>query len=389
MKKIFSKIHLWLSIPFGLIITLVCFSGAMLVFEKEIMEWSCHDLFYVEKVGSTPLSLEQLVPVVEVTLPGDVKITGVNIFSDSTRTYQMNLSKPRRASIYVDQYIGKVKGRYERAPFFTFMLRMHRWLLDSVKPDGGIFAGKMVVGISVLMFVFILMSGVVIWWPRTRKALKNSTRIFVHKGWRTFWYSLHVTGGMYVCVFLLVMALTGLTWSFPWYRTAFYKIFGAHSEQVVSHDHKNGKMGRGDHKCSGDHECSGNHLVKTEGFGQNDSGIASWQKVYEQLKRENHNYKQITVAAGSASVSFNGWGNQRAYDRYMFNSGNGEITKKVLYEDWSREEKIRGWIYSVHIGSWGGWLTRILAFFACLIGVSLPLTGYYFWIRKWYVRRKS
>lgn len=49
MKKIFSKIHLWLSVPFGLLITLICFSGAMLVFETEVMELCRRDLYYVEK----------------------------------------------------------------------------------------------------------------------------------------------------------------------------------------------------------------------------------------------------------------------------------------------------------------------------------------------------
>ena len=50
MKKIFSKIHLWLSVPFGLLITLICFSGAMLVFETEVMELCRRDLYY-EPVG--------------------------------------------------------------------------------------------------------------------------------------------------------------------------------------------------------------------------------------------------------------------------------------------------------------------------------------------------
>ena len=50
----------------------------------------------------------------------------------------------------------------------------HRWLLDSMKPDGGIFLGKMIVGTATLMFVFVLISGIVIWWPRTKKALKLS-----------------------------------------------------------------------------------------------------------------------------------------------------------------------------------------------------------------------
>jgi uncharacterized iron-regulated membrane protein len=50
MKKIFEKIHLWLSVPFGLIITLICFSGAMLVFEDEVNELFRHELYYVETV---------------------------------------------------------------------------------------------------------------------------------------------------------------------------------------------------------------------------------------------------------------------------------------------------------------------------------------------------
>ena len=33
------------------------------------------------------------------------------------------------------------------------------------------------------------------------------------------------------CFFLLAMALTGLTWSFGWYRTGFYKVFGVEVQQ--------------------------------------------------------------------------------------------------------------------------------------------------------------
>ncbi len=47
MKKAFRKIHLWLSVPFGVIITLICFSGAMLVFENEIMQMTHRHLYYV------------------------------------------------------------------------------------------------------------------------------------------------------------------------------------------------------------------------------------------------------------------------------------------------------------------------------------------------------
>ena len=109
-------------------------------------------------------------------------------------------------------------------------------------------------------------------------------------------------------------------------------------------------------------------------------------KVYEQVKAQNPDYKQITVSNGTANVSFNRFGNQRASDRYSFNPRNGEITETTLYKDLDNSGKIRGWIFSVHVGSWGGMFTRILSFIASLLGATLPLTGYYLWIKKEIVR---
>lgn len=394
MRKIFRNIHLWLSVPFGILITLICFSGAALVFEKEVMELCHRELYFVKKVEAAPLPMEQLMTKVAATLPDSVSVTGVNISSDPERAYQVTLSKPRRASMYVDQYTGEIMGKYERAPFFNFMFRMHRWLLDSMKQDGGIFWGKMIVGTSTLMFVFVLISGVVVWWPRTRKALKNSLKIVANKGWRRFWYDLHVAGGMYALVFLLAMALTGLTWSFQWYRTGFYKTFGVEVQPSMGHGNAaanaTAKGGKREESPEGRSRRPGNRSEKPEGRGEHSesregrkrSPYTNWQQVYEQLAEANPDYKLISVSDGSASVALPRFGNQRGTDRYKFNPRNGEITETTLYKDLDNSGKIRGWIYSVHVGSWGGMLTRILTFIAALVGASLPLTGYYLWIRR-------
>ena len=352
MKKIFRQIHLWLSVPFGLIISLICFSGAMLVFENEVMELVRHELYYVKKVETVPLPVDRLLE----------------------RALQVNLSKPRRAFMYVDQYTGEIKGKYERPAFFVTMFRLHRWLLDSMKADGGAFWGKMIVGVSTLLFVVVLISGIVIWWPRTRKALKNSLRISVGRGFRRFWYDLHVAGGMYALFFLLAMALTGLTWSFGWYRTGFYKVFGVEVQQGGTHSGVTLRGGRGS-------DQPGKNVSHS-------SSYVCWQQVYEQLALNNPGYKQITLSDGVANVSFNTFGNQRASDRYKFNHHSGEIDEVVLYKDAEKAGKIRGWIYSVHVGSWGGMLTRLLTFIAALIGATLPLTGYYLWIKRIW-RKKS
>ena len=396
MKKIFRKIHLWLSVPFGLIITLVCFSGAMLVFENEVNEWFRRDLYYVETVKESPLPMDKLLEKVATTLPDSVSVTGVSISSDPGRAYQVSLSKPRRASLYVDQYTGEVKGKSERSGFFMFMFRMHRWLLDSMNSGNeGIFWGKMIVGVSTLLLVFVLISGIVIWWPRTRKALKNSLKITATKGWRRFWYDLHVAGGMYALIFLLAMALTGLTWSFPWYRTAFYKVFGVEVQQRAAQGHeqksdaqkRNTKLAaHREKKREGNEVRKGERSRRPENNHSDMYSVTSpfvyWQEIYDKLRRQNPEYKQISISSGTASVSFNRFGNQRASDRYSFNTDNGEFTETSLYQHQDKSGKIRGWIYSVHVGNWGGMFTRILTFIAALLGSALPLTGYYLWIKR-------
>lgn len=368
MKKIVKQLHLWLSLPFGLIITLICFSGAMLVFEKEVMEASNPHLYFVDEVGETPLPLDVLAANVAAVLPEDVTVTGITVPNDPERTYQVNLSKPRRASMYVNPYNGEVVGKYERAPFFTTMFKLHRWLMGNPRnEDGSMGTGKMIVGISTIVFVVVLISGVVIWWPRSLKKLKKSLAIHTRKGWRRFWYDLHVAGGIYATVLLLAMALTGLTWSFQWYRTGFYNVFGVEAPQGGGHGgnqgggHSGGKGGKGDTL---------------------QAPYAHWQDVYEELAAKNPHFKQISLSKGSAGVSFDKIGNQRAADKYTFDPRSGEITDVVLYEDSADAGKMRGWIYSVHVGSWGGMFTRILTFLAALLGATLPLTGYYLWYRR-------
>ena len=367
MKKIFRQIHLWLSVPFGLIISLICFSGAMLVFENEVVELARHELYYVKKVETVPLPVDRLLEEVELTLPDSVSVTGISVFSDPERAWQVNLSKPRRASVYVDPYTGEIKGKYERPAFFVTMFRLHRWLLDSMKPDGSIFWGKMIVGVSTLMFVLILLTGIIIWWPRTLQAMKNSLKITSRKGFRRFCYDFHVAGGLYALLFLLVMSLTGLTWSFAWYRTGFYKIFGVETRQGSGH---------------------AAHGQEKKGKEKSQAPYAHWEQVYRQLKNENPDCRQITISRGTANVSFDRLGNQRASDRYEFDPRSGEITNVSLYQNAEPSGKIRGWIYSVHVGSWGGMFTKILAFAAALIGACLPLTGYYLWIRRKIGQRK-
>lgn len=376
MKKAFWKLHLWLSLPFGLIITLICFSGAMLVFEPEIARLSHRDLYHVERVGPTTIPLEELAAKVSAELPEGVAVTGITVYPDPERSYQVNLSKPRRASLYIDPYTGEIKGQSQRSPFFRTLFSLHRWLLDKRPADDGIFWGKIIVGVSTLLFVIILITGVVIWWPRSRKGFKQGATIALRKGKARFWHDLHTAGGVYALLLLLAMALTGLTWSFDWYRNAFHTLFGVEASAPTAKNPHPGKRPLQTAQPGSDAE-------------QLPSPFAHWQQIYEQLARENPDHLKIEVSDGTASVSNNRYGNVRGADRYTFDPQSGQITGASLYKDSGNSGKIRGWIYSVHVGAWGGTASRILWFLAALLGASLPLTGYYLWIKRLYRKRRN
>ena len=376
MKKLFRKIHLWLSVPFGLFITLICFSGAMMVFEKEITELCRPDLYFVQEVKENPLPIGRLMRMVSATLPDSVTVTGVTVSPDAKRTWQVSLSQPRRASLYVNPYTGEVTGRSEKLPFYDTMFHLHRWMLGSSTGFG-----KLLVGVSTLILIVILITGILMWLTNRHKPLKKSLTISFTKGWPRFWHDLHVAGGIYATIFLLALALTGLTWSFSWYRTGFYSLFGVESS-AEGHGESRSPEGRAANatapRSRHGHEGRGRHHHE----GEHTFRFANWQEIHDELARRYPGYRRITLAEGTASVVPSGRNSLRAGDRFDFDPVSGEITGQTPYADQDQSTHVRSAIYTVHVGSWGGWVTRIVTFLAALLGATLPLTGYYLWIRR-------
>ena len=90
------------------------------------------------------------------------------------------------------------------------MRKVHRWLLDPPARKGEKSVGKVVVGVSTLVMVVILASGLVLWWPRTRRAWKHRLTVTADKGRRRFWYDMHVSVGFYATLLRAISEWTDL-----------------------------------------------------------------------------------------------------------------------------------------------------------------------------------
>ena len=340
----------------------------MLIFEKEITQHAQRDYYYVKSAEGEPLPIDELLAKVEPMLDEGRRITGVTISDDPERSYKVNVNTPKHAAIFVDQYTGEVLGEPGRVEFFKVMFRLHRWLMDERPEDAeAVYWGKVIVGTSTLLMVIAILTGVVVWIPKSIKSLKHRSKIALSKGWHRFWYDLHVVGGIYATLLLLAMALTGLTWSFEWYGKRFYSLLGVETT-MGGHAHNAPKGG---------------------GRGGNDAKYIHWQSAVDEVRAVCGDFSEMTVSKDAVSVKRGGMGNQRAADKFTFDSRTGEITDVVLYADSDYDRKIRGWVYSIHVGNWGGILTRVMWFLAAMLGATLPLTGYYLWIRRKFFKKKG
>lgn len=367
MKKLLHKIHLWLSIPFGLIITVICFTGATLVFEQDITRALNKHLYQVEiPQGKERLSPSEVINIVQ-DRHDEMEISSVSIPKAADATYQISFSNGGKKVLFVNPYTGESIGWSKAYPFFQTMRKLHRWFLDAPKSKESISAGRMIVGISTIAMTVILISGLVIWIPRTRKTLKNRLTVACGKGNRRLIYDSHVALGFYATIFLLLMALTGPTWSFGWYKEAAYTLLGA--EPKTSNQQSGHSQGHTDKKESSNTERKQDYTI-------------AYDVVLKEIQDIYTDYNYIKLSKNEATVSLNKFGYKYKSDKVKFNPKTGVITSVKKFEENTVRQNLRWLIYSLHIGTWGGPLTKVLYFIAALTGATLPLTGYYLWMKK-------
>ena len=375
MRKFFAKIHLWLSVPLGILVSVICLSGATLVFEQEIPRALDPQLYRgAPPEGVQPLAPSQLAARIREQMPDTLKLSSLQLSGDPREACMAGFEGAARRTLSVNPYTGEVNGWTKKYGFFQTTRKLHRWLMDAPAAKGQPSIGKGVVGVTTLLLVVILVSGLAIWVPRTRKALKQRLKVSCTNGWRRFWYDSHTVLGFYAALFLLAMALTGLTWSFGWYREAAYSLFGGGAQQTAASSQP----------------AKGNSVRPARG-GEGGRGVetaaepfdyAVWDGVLDELKMRYPVYKTITLNERNARIVPDPHTSMRRTDTARFDPRDGRIEGVDRYRDAPRSQSLRGWFYAFHTGSWGGMTTKILYFLSALIGGTLPLTGYYLWLKK-------
>src|SRR5574344_736297 len=132
-KTIWFKIHLFFGFIFGILLLLIGVSGAVLAYEKEILQAINKDTYFVNiPQDKQILSTKEILEKYQTKNP-DSKINSIYFSSDKSSSVVLNIAAKdpnnrRGESIYLNPYTAEVLPQIEGKDFFMFFFKLHRWL---------------------------------------------------------------------------------------------------------------------------------------------------------------------------------------------------------------------------------------------------------------------
>jgi len=378
-RKFAGWLHLWIGLSTGLIVFIVSITGCIFVWDEEIYDMVHSDIVYVQKTGpARPVS--ELLSNAQKAVGAGKALSNVKIAADNRAYvfsgYKINDRKKINLSyfsqfeyldkVYVNQYTGKVLGvvdvRYE---FFNVVEQLHRQLL-LVKP-----VGSPLVGTCVLLYLLMLITGFILWLPKKYNQLKKRLAIKWTGKWKRVNYDLHNTLGFYMLPVAIIIAVTGLVWSFKWWETGIYRILGDKGKsgfsrplpQITASDTTLNKIDLIHFRL----------LKKLNG---------DWQEIGLGIPGEKD---KVSMSFVKIASNRDAW---RGISYYFYDGRTGDLIDAMPHEKKTLGMKWRNSNLELHTGRLYGGTTQILAFLGSLISASLPLSGFLIWWGKRNKKRK-
>lgn len=226
-NKILFNIHLILSFVFCVPLFVLSITGVFIQYENEIKQiLSVKQTPQVKPKASFSEILANIKNIDEQFRPMSIKI------QDGHKHYILGVSQPFRKAYNVDIYDASVSRDFYSV-FAHSMLMLHRNLgLSFSANDVARATGKHIIALASIFLAIIIITGIWLYFPLIKRNFIKSLKVdFKRKGYG-FLYQLHSAFGLWCALFLLIMGLSGLFWSYDFVRNTMLDMFNI---QTTSH----------------------------------------------------------------------------------------------------------------------------------------------------------
>lgn len=357
-KSITNWLHLWLGLASGIILIIVALTGSLLAFEAELEPVLFKHYHIVQPTGQR-LSLDSVVTLAQSTFPGQ-KASRIIVHAEPNRSVEVRVGTKGENNkgvklVYVNPYNGQIlyKGAYNKK-FFQQVRSLHRFLLLGD-------TGKIITGISCTICFFLTITGLILWWPANKHALKQRFKIKWKASGKRLNWDLHAVTGFYLSIFLLTITFTGLLMSYDWLEDTILKLAdGKHLKETKVKSPSKGK----DIKA-------GIYQDVLQQINQiyTGNGVVAFVVPAKPSQAITITKENVNAVVVSSDIAY-------------FDAKNGTLIKKMPFEKLTPGAKIRKMITPAHTGSLLGWPGKILALIVTLFTASLPVSGFLIWLGK-------
>ncbi len=225
IRTVLFWLHLTAGVLAGAIILIMSVTGVLLTYEKQMTYWADTKQFAVSNAPlSRHLSADSLVSIAQAAKAGKTA-SAITLRSDSTQPAQVSFGQ--EGVMYLDPSTGAVLGTGNAAmrDFFRSMTSWHRWLAVE-GPNRGVF--RSVTGAANLLFLILVVTGMVLWLPKTWSWIKVRAVLWFRSGLsgKARDFNWHNVLGIWSAVPLIAIVASGVVISYPWAGDLVYRIVG-------------------------------------------------------------------------------------------------------------------------------------------------------------------
>ncbi|WP_434026943.1 PepSY domain-containing protein [[Pseudomonas] boreopolis] len=362
IKSLLFQLHWLLGISAGAVLALMGLTGALLAFEDEAL----HALNPAQAAiserharGETPLPLPELLRRLQVGPEQRLARLIVDPTGDRLSRLRAQQGPGQRLEFYFDPYTGQRLDDLRGVDAFQFIEELHRHLAAGER-------GKAVTGACAFILLFFCLSGLYLRWPRQWWNWRAWAVVEWRRQGRGFLWSLHSVIGTWCLLLYVVIALTGLNWSYDWYRKGLVRVFG---------DTPAAAAGRG--ARPGDGERKPWNLERMQAALDGVPGLA--RDLYDLRFPERGT--QVAVRYRPADPA-----HSRAYDLVEIDGIRGLVLRRQPYAGQSAGEQLLTSLYALHTGSFFGLPGRIAWMLAAACMPLFFVTGWLLYLDR---RRKK
>ncbi|HUR97850.1 MAG TPA: PepSY-associated TM helix domain-containing protein [Pyrinomonadaceae bacterium] len=346
----------------GIVIFIMSVTGVLLTYEKQI-EWSADTSGYSVQKAAEQLAVRDLIAKAresKATPP-----TSLTVYSSPDAPALASFPGGKR--LYLDPYTGGVfgEGSERTHAFFGAVTDWHRWLGTGGDNRA---AARAVTGSCNLIFLFLVMSGFYLWWPRkwTRKSLRAVTWFRTGQGGKARDFNWHNVFGFWSALPLFVVVLSGVVISFPWAGNLVYRIAG--EEPPVQQ-----QRGSGPQQEAAEVPLDGLEPLMAKAKQQ----VENWNNITVQVPQKPD--VPVTFALDSGN------GGQPQYRAQLaLDPANGEVTRWEQYSDYTPGRRMRTWFRFAHTGEFYGIIGQTIAGIASFAAAFLVFTGISLALRRFF-----